>query len=76
MAYEIHDGLYVSEDGNYGGGKIIIMDHDILTEDQMDILDILGDNDKYDYVYALANGQSTEKWEEIANDEYNGTTAY
>ena len=58
MAYQIHDGLYVSEDGNYGGGKIIIIDHDGLSEEQMEILDILGDNDKYDYVYALMNGQA------------------
>lgn len=70
MAYQIHDGLYVSEDGNYGGGKIIIVDHDGLSEEQMEILDILGDNDKYDYVYALMNGQSTEKWEDEADEIY------
>jgi hypothetical protein len=70
---KILDGLYVSEDGNWGGGSIIVIPHDSLTDDQMDTLDILGDNDKYDYVYAIAKGLSTEKWDEDATDQYNGT---
>jgi hypothetical protein len=71
MDAKILDGLYVSEDGNYGGGSIIVIPHDSLTEEQMDTLDILGDNDKYDYVYAIIKGQSTQKWEDEATFLYN-----
>lgn len=64
MAYVEYDGLYFSEDGNYGGGKIIIADHDAFTEEQMELLGSLGDNSRYDYVNAILNGQDTSEWED------------
>ncbi len=70
MAHEIHDGLYFSEDGNYGGGKIIIADHDAFTEEQIEILSCLGDNSRYDYAYAVLNGKDTAEWEDEADENY------
>ena len=65
MAYEIFDGLYIAEDGNYGGGAVILCSHEAFNEEQMDILDTLGDNDKYDYALAVLNGKDTSEWEDI-----------
>ena len=59
----ILDGLYIAEDGNYGGGSVIIADHDAFTDEQMTTLGDLGDNDRYDYAKAVLNGQDTSKWE-------------
>ena len=64
MAYVEYDGLYFSEDGNYGGGKIIIADHDAFTEEQMELLGSLGDNSRYDYANAILNGQDVSEWED------------
>jgi hypothetical protein len=64
MAYVEYDGLYFSEDGNYGGGKIIIADHDAFTEEQMELLGSLGDNSRYDYANAVLNGQDVSEWED------------
>lgn len=63
MAYVEYDGLYFSEDGNYGGGKIIVADHDAFTEEQMELLGSLSDNDRYDYANAVLNGQDVSEWE-------------
>lgn len=59
----ILDGLYFSEDGNYGGGAIIIADHDAFTDEQMELLGTLSDNDRYDYAKAVLNGQDVSEWE-------------
>ena len=64
MAYVEYDGLYFSEDGNYGGGKIIIADHDAFTDEQMELLGSLGDMARYDYANAVLNGQDTSEWED------------
>jgi hypothetical protein len=64
MRHIITDGLYFSEDGNYGGGKVIITDHDAFTDEQMTTLGELSDNDRYDYAFAIVNGQDTSKWED------------
>jgi hypothetical protein len=64
MNHIVLDGLYFSEDGNYGGGKIIIAYHDAFTEEQMELLGSLGDNSRYDYATAILNGQDTSEWED------------
>ena len=64
MNHIVLDGLYFSEDGNYGGGKIIIADHDSFTAEQMELLGELGDNARYDYAYAVLNGHDTYWWDE------------
>lgn len=64
MRHIITDGLYFSEDGNYGGGKVIITDHDAFTDEQIELLGTLSDNDRYDYAYAIVNGLDTSEWEE------------
>lgn len=62
--YLEYNGLYFSEDGNYGGGLIILAPHDAFTEEQANVLGNLNDNDRFDYAQAVLNGQDTTKWEE------------
>lgn len=64
MAYVEYDGLYFCEDGNYGGGPVIIADHDAFTDEQMERLGELSDNSRYDYAKAVLNGQDTSEWED------------
>lgn len=64
MAYTKYDGLFIAEDGSYGGGPVIITDHDAFTDEQMDTLGTLSDNDRFDYAEAVLNGQDTSKWED------------
>ncbi len=54
---------YVSEYGNYGNDALIEFDYDELTSEQWAILEQLGDNDKFDYVAAVLNGEDTTDWE-------------
>jgi hypothetical protein len=64
MAYEKHDGLFIAEDGSYGGGPILIVPHDQFTDEQIDVLASLNDNDRFDYAEALLNGQDVSHWED------------
>jgi len=65
MAYTMFDEntMYIADDGNYGGGAIIITSFSEFTEEQIDILDTLVDNDKFDYAYAVLNGKDTSEWD-------------
>lgn len=67
MAYtQFGDGvLWIAEDGSWGGSDIIITSFNDFTEEQLDTLDLLGDNDKFDYAMAVLNGQDTSEWEDI-----------
>ena len=64
MKYQKLDGLYISEDGNYGGGSIIILDHNAFTDEQIDVLSTLSDNDRYDYALALVEGRDVSEYED------------
>ena len=64
MAYVKYDGLFIAEDGSYGGGPVLIVDHDTFTDEQMDILSTLNDNDRFDYAEALLNGKDVSEWED------------
>lgn len=64
MKYKKLDGLYVSEDGNYGGGAILIFDHLAFTDEQIDVLSTLSDNDRYDYALAIAEGRDVSEYED------------
>ena len=64
MAYVKYDGLFIAEDGSYGGGPVIIADHDAFTDEQMDVLSTLGDNERFDYAEALLNGKDVSEWED------------
>ena len=74
MAYEIFDGLYIAEDGNYGGGAVILCSHEAFTDEQAEILDSLGDNSRYDYAMAVLNGKDTSEWEDL--EEYCADCAF
>jgi hypothetical protein len=54
---------YVSEYGNYGGENIIVFDDDLLTPKQWEILGIVNDYDKIDYVQAIIDGRDLSEWE-------------
>jgi hypothetical protein len=50
MAYTMFDGkqlLWIAKDGSYGGGAVILTTFDEFTDEQMDILSTLPDNDKF-----------------------------
>jgi hypothetical protein len=67
MAYELINGyqqLWIAEDGSYGGGAVMLTTFDDFSEEQMDILSTLPDNDKFDYAYAVLNGKDTSQWED------------
>lgn len=49
------DQLFVSMNGDYGTGAVLL-DQDLLTDTQMACLQDMTDNDRYDYVYAIING--------------------
>ena len=54
---------YVSEYGNYGKEAVVDFDSDALTEKQWSLLEVLPDNDRFDYVIAVLNGEDTTDWE-------------
>lgn len=57
------DKAWVSEDGSYGVGYIVLFDQNALTEDQWETLSNLHDSDRYDYVMAVMNGEDLSEWE-------------
>ena len=58
------DLMYVSTDGNYGGGDVIITSFSEFTEEQMDIIDSLGDYDRFWYIHGILNGEDVSEFEE------------
>lgn len=59
---------WIANDGSYGNGAVITFDNDDLSDRQHDIYNDLGDEDKFMYVQAILNGESTEEWEDTEND--------
>ena len=55
---------YVTADGTYGSGAIIVFDEALLTDEQWETLANLRDNDKYDYVLAVLNNEDLSEWED------------
>jgi hypothetical protein len=51
---------WVSADGSWGIGEIAVFDENALTDDQWDKLDEMSDNDKFDYVVAVLNGNDPD----------------
>jgi hypothetical protein len=65
MSYEILTRiLYVTKDGNYGADDIIITDLNSLTDEQIEQMSSLSDNDRFAYVQAVLDGQDTSEWED------------
>ena len=57
MAFEKLDSAYITSDGTYGGGDIILFNVDDLNDRQWDTLVNLPDSDRIDYVYAIMAGE-------------------
>jgi hypothetical protein len=55
---------YVTADGAYGSGAVIVFDEALLTDEQWETLGDLRDNDKYDYVLAVLNNEDLSEWED------------
>ena len=64
MNHKFLDGIYVTEDGNYGGGAVIVVAHDFLTMEQGMILESLHESQRFDYINDLVNGKDVSKYEE------------
>jgi hypothetical protein len=60
---QVFDKAWVSEDGSWGTNAIVMFEPDSITDEQMEILDNLNDNDKYDYIIAIFNGDDLDEWE-------------
>ena len=60
----VTDKGFVTADGTYGVGAVIVFDESRLTESQWDTLSELRDNDKYDYVLAVLNNEDLSEWED------------
>ena len=65
MAYEKLSGVFwITEDGSFGGSDIILTSYADFTEEQIETLDNLGDNSKFDYALAVLNGEDTSEWDD------------
>jgi hypothetical protein len=62
--YFTHHSAWVDEDGSYGIGSVIHFAIDALTDDQWEVISNLNDNSRYEYVYALLNGEDVSEWED------------
>jgi hypothetical protein len=58
------DGIYVTEDGNWGGGPVIVVGHNYLTMEQTMILEALHESLRFDYIRDLVDGKDVSKYEE------------
>jgi hypothetical protein len=52
------NAFYVAEDGSWGQSDIILFDGDALSEEQWSVFDNLGEDDRYDYMVALHDGDT------------------
>jgi hypothetical protein len=65
MAIEQHYGKnWVASDGSYGLGSIITYNTSDISGSQWDIYEDLDENDKFLYIQAIINGDSTTEWED------------
>lgn len=60
--YFANDGGWVSEDGSFGSGLVIHFAHESITPEDWETLSQLSDNDRYDFIYALLNGEDVSEW--------------
>lgn len=47
---------WVSVDGSYGNNDLVVFHPESLTEDQWEFMTNIGDNDRFDYVVAVLDG--------------------
>jgi hypothetical protein len=55
---------WITNDGSYGYGSVITFDADDLTPRQWDIYEDLDEDNKFFYLQAILNGDSTSDWED------------
>ncbi len=55
---------YVSKYGNWGAEDVVIFDDAKLSTAQWEILDMLPDSEKLNYVQAIIDGLDLSEWEE------------
>lgn len=46
---------YVTADGSFGVGAILLFDETALTDKQWNVVDQMRDNDRYEYIQAILN---------------------
>lgn len=49
---------YVTADGTFGVGDFLVFDESKLTSAQWEVVDMIGDNDRYEYIRAIIEGDS------------------
>ena len=59
----LYDVSYVTADGTFGTGGIVLFDYDSLTGFQWQVLDSIADSDKMSYVLAILNKEDLSEWE-------------
>jgi hypothetical protein len=47
---------YVTADGTYGEGDILVFHPDALTSEQWEFMTVIRDNDRFSYTQAVLNG--------------------
>jgi hypothetical protein len=60
---KLFSGIWVADDGSFGGGDIVLLDNYALTEKQLEVLAMLPDNDRILYVKAIMSGLPLDSWE-------------
>lgn len=55
---------WASEDGSYGYGAIITFGLDDLSPRQLDVYQELENEEQFQYLQAILNGDATTRWEE------------
>lgn len=55
--------LWIADDGSYGGGHVLVMKPNDITEEQADRIENMHESDRFWYVQAIMNGEPLDKWE-------------
>lgn len=49
---------YVTADGSFGVGAVLLFDENALTDEQWDVVDTMSDNYRYEYIQAILKKDS------------------
>lgn len=61
------DTLWVTDDGSFGGGKVITIELDALTDAQWEVIALLNDYERIEYALAIMEGKPLNEWEDRWN---------
>ena len=63
--YTSETGFWVSEEGHWSQGTQVLMSQDVqLTQEQIDTLSLLPDDERFSYFLAILNEEDLTEWEE------------